>query len=714
MNIDIEKKISKLLNEMTLKEKIGQLHQEPLYPDKVEQIKEKIRNGEIGSLILATSANAGNDEQHKNAVELLNELERIAVEESRMGIPVIFGRDVIHGHNTVLPVPLALAATFNPELVEKSYRCVAKEAANDGIHWAFSPMIDISRDPRWGRCIEGVGEDPYLGEKMAEAVVRGFQGDDYTKKDSIAACAKHYIGYGAVEGGRDYGKAEISDYTLRNYYLKPFKAAVDAGVATVMNSFNEVSGMPTTASEYLLNDLLKKQLSFEGFVVSDWGTVWLLMRQGIAKDEYEAAQLALNAGLDMDMVSGCFENNLEKLVNDGKVSVETIDKAVFRILYIKFLFGIFENPYLTKPIEYSDKEHEKTAKCCSDESLVLLKNKNYILPLSADTKILVTGPFANEKRALLGSWTLDGDMKKVRTFKEAFKDRGETVVFPDSDYLWDDCLKGIRKYDAVVVLLGESQKMTGEANSLAHIELPLEQLELVKKLHRLGKPIIGVMSFGRPIALEEAEPYFDAILYSWHSGTYTADSVLSVLYGDENPSGCVPMSFPRCTGQIPIYYNYPDGMNYGKFYYSEDVFAYNDNRSTPLYPFGYGLSYTEFEYSNIYCPEECISYKDISNGKKFRIYATVKNTGSYDGKETSQCYIRDKIASMTRPLKELKGISKNYFKVGEEKQICFELGFDELAFYNANAEFKPEPGEFEIYVGRDCYAPMCFTITISE
>lgn len=710
--MNIKKKIASLMSNMTLKEKIGQLHQEPLYLHKAEEIKDAIRNGEIGSLIFAASATAGNDAQHKYPAELLDELQRIAVEESRTGIPVIFGRDVIHGHNTVLPVPLALSATFNGELVEKSYRLIAKEAAIDGIHWAFSPMIDISRDPRWGRCIEGIGEDPYLGETMAKAVVRGFQGQNHEKPDSLAACAKHYIGYGAAEGGRDYAKTEITDYTLRNFYLKPFKAATESGVASVMSSFNEIGGQSVTSSEYLIRNLLKEELGFNGYVVSDWGAIdWCLTIPGIAENRKQAAEMALNAGVDMDMCSRAYKENLEELVCEGKVSEGLINEAVSRILNIKLLYGLFDSPYVPKDLTYDVSEHKKMAKACSDEAMVLLKNKNGILPLKKEQKVFAIGPMLYEKKSLFGNWTLDGDISITNSVADVLKTNGGNVVFAESKYLWDDSFKDLGKCDAVIMLLGESRMMSGEGNSLSDIELTPEQTEFVKRVHAKGKPIIGVMMFPRPLALEKIESYFDAILYAWHSGTCTAESVVSILYGDVNPSGALPMSFPRRTGQIPIYYNCPDGLGYGMSYY-KDVGAYNDIMSTPLYPFGYGLSYTEFEYSDISCNRDCISYDEINCGEKFKIYAKVKNIGIYDGKETSQCYIRDRYSSMSRPMRELKGISKNYIKAGDEIQICFELGWDELAFYDAKAQFKVEPGKYEVYIGRDCYADKAFTITV--
>lgn len=714
MNNEYKEKACRIVKNLTLKQKIGQLNQESLNRKNAEELKEKIRRGEVGSIILACSATAGNDEQYRGYVDYINDIQRTAVEESEAKIPIIFGRDVIHGHRTVMPIPLAQTATFNPELTKKAYHCVALEAANDGVHWTFSPMIDISRDPRWGRCIEGIGEDPYLGEKMAEAVVKGFQGEDYSAPGNIAACAKHYIGYGAVEGGRDYNVAEITDYTLRNIYLKTFRAAVDAGVATVMNSFNAVGGEATASSRYLLTELLKEELGFEGYIVSDWAAVQRLIDQGVAKNEYDAAMLAANAGLDMDMASRCYINNLETLVNNGLVSEKTIDEAAERIIYIKLLFGIMDNPYCAE-IKYDIEEHRKAAKASSDEAMVLLKNKNSILPLKKETKIFAMGPMLYEKRALLGSWTLDFDINMVKSPAEMLKEYGANVLFPSSDYLWDHCLKVIRREecDAVVLFLGESQNSTGEANSLARIELPEEQLALVRRIHSLGKPIIGVMSFGRPVALEEAEECFDAILYSWHSGTCTAESIVSILYGDVNPSGRLPISFPRCTGQIPIYYNCPDGNSYGESYYKDGRLAvYNDRIAEPMYPFGYGLSYTEFEYKDICCENTKISYDDIANGKKFEISVVVENAGGYDGFETVQCYIRDCTASMLRPQRELKAFSKEYIKTGEKKNIRFEIGFEELSFYNRKGEFKPERGEFDIYIGKDCYAPKCITIEI--
>ena len=411
----MSKRIKELLNKMTLDEKIGQLNQ--VMQDNSEELKKDIESGKIGSLILANSSTAGNDSQSGANKRFLDELQKIAVEKSHTGIPMIFGRDVIHGHSIVMPIPLASAASFNPDLTTQGYRFVAKEAANDGIHWTFSPMMDISRDPRWGRCIEGFGEDPYLASKMAVASIKGFQGDDLSDKGSIAACAKHYICYGAVEGGRDYGKAEVADYTLRNFYLKPFAESVKNGVATVMSSFNEISGQAVSSSKYLLYDVLKKELGFDGFIISDWAAIEQLVWQGVAADKKDAARLSANAQLDMDMVDKCYIENLRKLVDEGKVSEETIDEMVYRVLSVKERLGLFENPYIqTCNIDYS--EYKNAAKKSSDESMVLLKNDG-ILPISKNEKVLIAGPFAYEKRALLGSWTLDFDIAQVDCIAEA-------------------------------------------------------------------------------------------------------------------------------------------------------------------------------------------------------------------------------------------------------------------------------------------------------
>lgn len=704
----MSKRIKEILNKMTLDEKIGQLNQ--VVWDNSEELKKDIESGKIGSLILANSSTAGNDVQCRANKRLLDKLQEIAVEKSQSGIPMIFGRDVIHGHSIVMPIPLASAASFNPDLITQAYRLVTREAVNDGIHWTFSPMMDISRDPRWGRCIEGFGEDPYLASKMAVASIKGFQGENLSDNDSIAACAKHYICYGAVEGGRDYGKAEVSDYTLRNSYLKPFAESIKSGVATVMSSFNEISGQAVASSKYLLYDLLKNELGFDGFIISDWEAIDQLVSQGVAADKKDAAQLAANAQLDMDMVDKCYIDNLRELVDEGKVSEETIDEMVYRVLSVKERLGLFENPYIqTCDIDYN--EYKQVAKKSSDESMVLLKNEG-ILPIDKDEKVLVIGPFAHEKRALLGSWTLDFDITQVDCIADAFKQRSEKVIAPEY-LLWDYILPDLRNVDTVIIALGESVRVTGEANSLADISLPAEQLEFIKRIKGLNKKIIGILCFGRPVALQEAEPYFDAILYAWHSGTMAAHSIADIVYGAVNPSGKLPMTFPRCTGQIPIYYNYPALSRDKKSYYGQGE-SYHDYKSTPMYPFGFGLSYTEFEYSEPDCKNRTLSLEQLKNGEKFKIGISVKNIGTCDGAEIVQCYVHDVVSTMIRPLKELKGFLKKTIKSNESASFEFEIGYEELGFYNASGVYAVEPGEFEIYIGKDCTAEKFIVIRVTN
>ncbi|MDO5477873.1 MAG: glycoside hydrolase family 3 N-terminal domain-containing protein [Clostridia bacterium] len=713
MDIKLKERIDSIISGMTLNEKIGQLNQEAVSPKDLEKIKERVRNGELGSIILASTATAGNDAQEKVYYEVIDEIQKTAVEESRMGIPLLFGRDIIHGYTTVFPVPLALSAMFNPDLVKTAYSHIAKETKNNGVNWTFAPMIDISRDSRWGRCIEGIGEDPYVGGVMAEAIVKGFQGEELSPS-SVAATAKHFIGYGAAEGGRDYDKTEISDYTLRNFYLPPFKKAIDAGCATVMNSFNEINGTSTAASKKLLRKLLKDELSFEGFVISDWGSVEKLVFFGQASDKKEAAKIAINAGMDMDMVCRAFFDNLEALVSEGKVSEETINEAVSRILGIKLKLGLFENPYVVRQ-KIDIEETEDCAEKCADEAMVLLKNNENILPLKKEAAVLFAGPMLSEKHSLMGSWSADGDVTRVKSIKEALKERKVNAFFAESDYLWDGILPFVRMADAVVLTLGESRKVTGEANSLTKVELPAEQLEFIKRVHALGVKIIGVMAFGRPIALSEAEPYLDAILYIWHSGTRSAQSAVSALYGDVNPSGRLPMSFPRYTGQIPIYYNREKGAIPLDSYYGETnkrVHSYHDSLATPMYPFGYGLSYTEFSYGEITSDKTKISLKDLEAGDGFSVSITVKNTGEREGAEVTQVYITDKVSSMVRPIKELKAFSKNVLKPGEEVKLNFFVDFEKLGYYNDEGEFTVEEGKFDIWIGKDAYVKDKITVRV--
>lgn len=696
-------RIDSLLSRMTIKQKVGQLNQEILDFKRLDEIKEKIRNGEIGSLILADSAFAGHDKFTGASVKVLNELQRIAMEESECKIPIIYGKDVIHGYIVVFPVPLAMAASFNMPLIKEGFSAIAEAAASDGIHWSFAPMLDLSRDPRWGRIIESPGEDPYLGAQIAKAIVEGFQGEDLSDPKSIAACAKHYIGYGASEGGRDYHKAEISDYTLRNYYLSAFEEAVKSKVSTVMTSFNEISGQPVSSSHYLLTELLKNELGFEGFIISDWEAIKQLKKQGVADSMKGCVNLAFNAGLDMDMVDRLYIQHLEELVEEGEVSMEALNESVRRVLNIKLKLGLFNHPYT----EYDFPDRSKLRSLSREaarESMVLLKNDNNVLPLKKNAKIALIGPMVNERRALLGAWTLDYDIDEVKTFKEAFPE-----IAPEADWftcnsgLLDDELRLIRRADVVVLALGESHEVTGEARSVTSIELPLGQAELIRKVRSFGKPVVGVICCGRPVALENVQDCLDAILYAWHGGSQTAYAAADILFGDVCPSGKTPVTFPRVTGQIPIYYNHPSSGRAVNGYYGEEAINnYEDCLGSPLYPFGYGLSYTSFEYTECKLSSDKISLEALDKGDTIKASVSVTNTGNMDGKEIIQCYIRDICASMTRPVRELKKFEKILIRKGQTVDITFELGKEELGFYNKDGRYIVEKGEFEVYIGENC------------
>ena len=711
-----DKQIDELISKMTLKEKIGQLNQitGPLKEEQIETIKESIRNGEVGSIILARSSTAGNDDQGHVNLELYNELQRVAVEESRLHIPMIYGRDVIHGHRTVYPIPLASAAAFNEELLEKCYRNIAKEAASDGIHWTFSPMLDLCHDPRWGRIIEGPGEDPFVGASVARACVKGFQGEDLTANDSLAACAKHYIGYGASEGGRDYHRTEIADTTLYNYYVPAFREAVNAGVATVMTSFNDISGEPVTGSKKYITDILKEKLGFDGFTVSDWGAVEQLQKQGVAASRAECAKIAIEAGLDLNMCDRCYIEELEDLVKSGTVSEETTNAAVKRILRIKFAIGLFERPY-RENFSYDREKHLENSRKLAVESMVLLKNDN-VLPLKKDTKIALMGPFTHEKRSLLGSWVLDGDEEETPSLFEAM-----TNILGEDNF---DCQSNSRFYDntnyiypnadVVVMALGESNFATGENRAVSDISLSLAQRELIDKIHATSKKIVGVFFCGRPMAMEGVADKLDAVLYAWHSGSETANAVCDILFGDAVPSGKTAVTFPRKSGHIPLYYNVTSSGRPVDCYYNENPEnCYLDSTPTPYYPFGYGLSYTTFNYCEIKLNKNSISLEDLKSGNNFEISINISNSGDFDGKETVQLYIRDKVASIMRPIRELKQFKKPFIKKGETVKVDFSLGYKDLGFYNESGDYLVEKGEFQIFVGKNCLTENFVTVKVN-
>ncbi len=716
MYCKFDKEINRLIKKMTLKEKIGQLNQitGPRTEDQLDEIKEKIRNGQVGSLILALSSTAGNDPHGHVNFELYEELQRVAVEESRLGIPMIYGRDVIHGHRTVFPIPLASAAAFNDELLKTCYRDIGEEAAADGIHWTFSPMLDRCCDPRWGRVIEGPGEDPFVGAQMAKACVNGFQGESLANSDSLVACAKHYIGYGASEGGRDYHGTEISDATLYNLYAPAFRAAVEAGVGTVMSSFNAINGIPTTGGRKYLTDILRGQLGFEGFVVSDWGAVEQLEKQGFAADRAECAKTALNAGLDLNMCDRCYIENLETLVANGEVSEETIDLAVKRILRVKFALGLFERPY-RKGGAYDRAAHWNDARKLAAESMVLLKNDD-VLPLKKESKVALVGPFVHERRSLLGSWTLDGDASETLSFYEAMVDViGEENVYSQTDPLsvYDGSNYLYPEADIIVLALGEHWLVTGENRAVSDISLNGAQVDLIRKLKASGKKLIGVFFCGRPIAMEGVADLLDGALYAWHCGSQTAVAACDILFGDTVPSGKTPITFPRRSGHIPLYYNVASSGRPVNCYYGENPQnCYVDSVPTPYYPFGYGLSYTTFDYGNVCVDRSTISLQQLKDKETFRVSVTVTNTGKYDGKETVQLYIRDKVASIMRPIRELKGYQKPMIRVGETATVTFELGYDQLGFYNEYGDYLVEKGEFEVFVGDNCLTENNITVSV--
>ena len=707
----IEKRIDDLMSQMTLKEKIGQLNQISATTE-TEALPEQIRNGSVGSLIMAGTCFAGSEEGSIGSVKYYENLQRIAIEESRLGIPLIFGRDVIHGHHTVFPVPLAMAASFDDELIKTAYRDTARESALDHVHWAFTPMLDLSRDPRWGRCIEGPGEDPYLGTRMAKAIVEGLQGDDLSAEDCIAACAKHYIGYGASEAGRDYYHTEISETALYNFYLPAFRAAVRSGVQTVMNSFNEINGQPVASSKHLLTDVLRGELGFNGFVISDWGAIRQLINHGVAADDKQAAELAFNAGLDMDMVDRCYINYLEQLIGEGKISTETLDVSVRNVLRVKFKLGLFEHPYA--PHYKIDKAmHLEHARTLAAECMVLLKNNNNVLPLSPDEKIALAGPMAAIQESHLGAWCLDGEIDKISTIENAMKQYGGENVVMHHAWLPDRQLISPWQHDTYVLCLGESRLMSGENHCLADIRVPDYQIEFARRAKMEHKKVVAVLCFARPVALQELEPYCDAILYAWHSGTEAGNAIADVLYGKVNPGGKLPMTLPRATGQIPIYYNHMPAARVCNGYYGQGR-NYHDLPGSPMYPFGFGLSYTDFALQDIKVMQNTIGIKDLLNGKSFTVTANVKNIGRAAGHETVQLYIRDEIASMVRPMRELKDYRKVYLNPGESCQVEFNLGFEELSFFNAECKQVIESGDFTVYLGTDCKTKNALKITVAD
>ncbi len=703
---NIEDRINDLLNRMTLDEKIGQMQQNT-FGNVTDEVLEDVKKGNAGSFL-----NTG-------GIEEKTKLQKAAL-ESRLGIPLIFGRDVIHGYKTMLPIPLGQAASWNPELVEKGAKMAAREAAEDFVHWTFAPMLDISRDPRWGRIAESCGEDPFLTSKIGIAMVNGFQGKDISDPNSIAACAKHYVGYGAAEGGKDYNTTLIPEGELRNIYLKPFQAVVNNGIATVMSAFNDLNGVPTSGNSFTLKKVLRDEWKFDGFVVSDWGSIDELIPHGYAKDGYEAALKAASAGVNMEMVSKNYVTNLKDIVESGKISEMWIDELVKGILRIKFKMGLFEQPFrkLAKDLTTLSEQNKEIAKQITLESIVLLQNEDNFLPLdkSKIKRLAIVGPLADAPWDQLGCWTVDGKPENTITPLTAIKNeygnsieinycKGLETTRSNSNELFNKSIETVNKSDAAILFLGEDQLLSGETHSRAFITLPGIQEQLVKELAKTGKPLVLVIMAGRSLTFGDLTGDVKSILYAWHPGTMGGPALADIIFGKVSPSGKLPVTMPRTVGQIPLYYNHkntgrpPAPNQLGRVLGTPEnpegyASYYLDVDFTPAYYFGYGLSYSKFEYSDLKLSSDKIGMND-----KLEISVNVKNTGDVEAKETVQLYIHDLFGSITRPVKELKGFEKISLKPGEIKNVKFTITAEDLKFYDINMNYTAEAGDFDLFVG---------------
>ena len=730
----IQEKVDSVLALMTLEEKIGQLNQYngfwevtgPAPADGDAKKKyDQIKNGSVGSLL-----NVVGSKEVRKAQE-------IAMNNSRLKIPMVFAYDVIHGYQTMFPIPLGESASWDLEAIEKSARVAARETAASGLHWTFAPMMDVGRDARWGRVMEGAGEDPFLGSKIAVARVKGFQGDDLSDPNTIAACAKHFAGYGFSESGRDYNTVDINRSTLHNIVLPPFKAVADAGVATFMNSFNDLEGIPATGHKYLQRDLLKGEWGWDGMVVSDWGSIGEMIPHGYAKDQTHAAELALNAGSDMDMESRAYVNHLAENVKEGKVKESLIDDAVRRVLKLKFDLGLFDDPF-----KYCNEEKEKqevgskanleAARDVAKRSIVLLKNQKNLLPLSKDLKsIAVIGPLANDKDVPLGSWrahaktnsavsALEGIQAAVSAATEVKHAKGcdlavgqRTFIHPltisDKTDGFAEAVALAKSAEVVIMVIGEDCFQSGEGRSQVNIELPGVQQQLLEEVAKVNSNIVMVLMNGRPLAIPWAQENIPAIVEAWHLGSEAGNAIADVLFGDYNPSGKLPVSFPRSVGQVPIYYNHKNtgrpGPAGGLVFFSH----FTDESNDPLYPFGHGLSYTTFKYGDLSIARTSMS----SGGGSMKVSVEVTNTGNRAGEEVVQLYIKDHFGSTTRPVKELKGFQKIYLEPGESKEVSFRIGEEQLAFYTANNKWEVEPGDFTLYIGGDSKTELSIDFTIN-
>ena len=703
----VDQKVDSVLRLMTLNEKIGQMNQynddwKATGPVTLDNDKEtQIQNGEVGSLLNCMGT------------ARVRRWQKIAM-QSRLKIPLLFGQDVIHGYKITFPIPLAEACSWDMEAIKLSARIAATEASASGINWTFAPMVDIARDPRWGRIMEGAGEDPYLGSQIAYARVKGFQGRRLGDINSLMACAKHYAAYGAAIGGRDYNSVDMSGRLLWEVYLPPFKAALDAGAATFMTSFNDLNGVPATGNKYLLRDILKGKWGFKGFVVSDWGSIGEMINHGNVKNSYEAALSAITAGCDMDMESRCYKNNLAQLVKDKKVPVALIDDAVRRILKKKFELGLFDDPFkfcdaAREKRELNDPGHAKIAKEMAEKSIVLLKNENHILPLSKNIKtIAFIGPLVKPLKQNKGFWDVEvpgvdsnfivsqweGLKNKVGANTELLYAKGCEIEGDNKDG-FAEAVSVAKQSDVVILSIGERRDMTGEAKSRSNLDIPGIQEDLLKELLATGKPVVLLINTGRPLVFTYSADNATAILYTWWLGSEAGDAIADVLFGDYNPSGKLPVTFPRSIGQIPIYYSHfntgrPATSDSDKNYRS----SYIDLSIYPKYPFGYGLSYTTFQYSNLQ-----LSKKKMKRNDHIDATVTITNTGKYDGEEIVQMYLRDRVGSIVRPVKDLKDFRKIHLRAGESKTIHFIIGKEKLFFYNQQLKWIAEPGDFDIMIG---------------
>ncbi len=728
-DLPIDQRVESLLSQMTLEEKVGQMNQyngfwdltgpAPSAGDAAKKFNH-LKEGLVGSMLNVTG------------VEDVKKVQKIAVEESRLGIPLIIGFDVIHGYKTLSPIPLAESASWDLEAIKKSAEMAALEASAAGINWTFAPMVDISRDARWGRVMEGAGEDTFLGSKIAIARVQGFQGENLASTHTIVACAKHFVGYGFAESGRDYNTVDVGTSTLYNVLFPPFQASIDAGVRTFMNSFNELNGVPATANSFLQRDILKGKWNYDGFVVSDWGSMIEMIDHGYAKDKRHAALLSANAGSDMDMESYAYVNELPSLVKEGKVDEAKIDDAVRRILKVKFELGLFEDPY-----KYCDEQREKDVIGSTEihdasldmakKSIVLLKNENQVLPLKkTGQKIALIGALASDKDSPLGSWRIGADSNTAVSVLEGMQQyKGNKLMYAKGAELYygptsfaaevrinttdksefATAISTARNADIVVMVLGEVGYQSGEGRSRLDLDLPGVQQELLEAVYKVNKNIVLVLNNGRPLTLNWADAHIPAIVEAWQLGTQAGNAIAQVLYGDYNPSGKLPMSFPRHVGQLPLYYNY---KNTGRPGPKKEVFwsHFQDEKNSPLYPFGYGLSYTSFEYSNVSVANTYGTDKTVT------VSVTLTNTGNYEGKEVAQLYIRDHFASITRPVRELKGFELVNLAPKESKTIRFTLTDKELGFYNNQGDFLVEPGDFSVFVGGSSAADLKTEFTI--